>query len=47
MFCSLTRYYSCVEIKEMRWAGNVARVREIRGPQGILVGNTEGNDTTW
>jgi hypothetical protein len=36
-----------IKSRRMRWAGNVARMRERRGVRRVLVGKPEAQEATW
>jgi hypothetical protein len=36
-----------IKSRRMRWAGHVARMGERKGVYRVLMGKTEGKETTW
>ena len=46
IYNSSTSYIGVIKSRRMRWAGHVAHMGEERGAYRVLVGKTEGKETT-
>jgi len=44
MICTLIKYYSCAQLKNIRLAGHVAQVGDRRGAHRVLVRRAQGKN---